>query len=74
MADANAYHKPHLPINRDELALLSLVAEGRTRKEIAAARGVSVGTIQHMMRVVEQKLGARTTEQAIAIVARAGVL
>jgi DNA-binding CsgD family transcriptional regulator len=74
MAEGKVQMNPHVPLNRDEIALLALVADGRTRKEIAAVRGVSVGTVQNMMRAIEQKLGARTTEHAIAIVARAGAV
>ena len=74
MAEGKIHTNPHVPLNRDEIALLALVADGRTRKEIAAVRGVGVGTVQHMMRVIEEKLRARTTEQAIALVARAGMI
>ena len=74
MAEGKVSSSPDVPLNRDQLALLALVADGRTRREIAAIRGVSVGTIQHMMRAIEARVGARTTEQAIAIVARAGLL
>jgi|GEM_PF-5285013 DNA-binding NarL/FixJ family response regulator len=65
---------PGPPLNHDEVALLTLVAEGRTRKEISAARAFGAGTIQHMLGVIVGKPGARTPEQAIAIAARAGVL
>ena len=74
MAEGKVNVSPHVPLNRDEVALLALVADGLTRKEIAAVRGVGIGTVQQMMRVIERKVGARTTEHAIAIVARAGLL
>jgi DNA-binding NarL/FixJ family response regulator len=74
MAERTGQVNPAPPLNRDEVALLALVAEGRTRKEIAVARAVSAGTIQHRLRVIAGKLGARTSEEAIAIAVRAGLL
>ncbi len=74
MSETKAHLGAEFNLSRDEVALLDLIANGRTRKEIAEIRGVSVGTIQRMTRVIEAKVGARTTEQAIAKVARAGIL
>lgn len=74
MSETKAHLGAEFSLSRDEVALLDLIANGRTRKEIAEIRGVSVGTIQRMTRVIEAKVGARTTEQAIAKVARAGIL
>ena len=74
MSETKAHLGAEFNLSRDEVALLDLIANGRTRKEIAEIRGVSVGTIQRMTRVIEAKIGARTTEQAIAKVARAGIL
>lgn len=62
------------PLTPIEIALLADIAGGRTRKEVSELRGVSISTIRVAIRSAERKLGARTTEQAVAIAVRTRVL
>ncbi len=65
---------PTVSLTKEEKAIMDGIANGFTRKEVAQRRGVSAGTVQHMLRVIEAKLGARSTEQAVAVAIRRGLL
>ncbi|HAH16593.1 MAG: hypothetical protein EBQ56_08535 [Proteobacteria bacterium] len=62
------------PLSPRERQLLSALAEGSTRAELAVEWGISVGTIHNHIRVIHAKLAARTTEQALASALRKGWL
>jgi two-component system response regulator DesR len=62
------------PLSPRERQLLSALAEGSTRAELAVEWGISVGTIHNHIRVIHAKLAARTTEQALASALRQGWL
>lgn len=62
------------PLTPRERQLLAALAEGDNRISIALQWGVSVGTIQNHVRLIHARLGAKTTEQAIAIAFRNGFL
>jgi LuxR family transcriptional regulator, quorum-sensing system regulator SdiA len=50
-----------------ELEVLAAIKEGRLIKEIAFALNVTEGAIKQRLRSAKDKLGARTTPQAVAI-------
>lgn len=62
------------PLDPNELAALSLFANGKSADEIAAALKVSQGMAHHYLRVAARKLGARNRVHAVAIAVRDGVI
>ena len=62
------------PLTRQEHNLLVQLAEGSTRTQVAKAWDISVSRVNLLMREVEKKLDARTTEHAVAIAIRSGWL
>lgn len=62
------------PLSPRERQLLTALADGSTRTELAVEWGISVGTIHNHIRVIHAKLAARTTEQALAGAIRKGWL
>lgn len=47
--------------------VISLVAQGRTDKEIAGLLSISLGTVNHHMSLVLEKLEAKSRAHAVAI-------
>ncbi len=62
------------PLTPQEYKLLMQLAEGSTRTQVAKSWDSSVSRVNLLMRGVEKKLGARTTEHAVAIAIRSGWL
>jgi DNA-binding CsgD family transcriptional regulator len=62
-----------LELSRRELEVLSLVAEGRSTREIAKTLWITEETVKTHVRRVLQRLGARTRAHAVAIVYREGL-
>lgn len=50
-----------------EREILELAAAGKSYKEIAAARKVSVDTVKNQLIIIRARLGAASTTQAVAI-------
>jgi DNA-binding CsgD family transcriptional regulator len=57
-----------------ELALLTMMADGLRRAEIAEALGISVRSLSDVRRSLLAKLGARTDQHAAALGFRRGLL
>jgi DNA-binding CsgD family transcriptional regulator len=62
-----------LKLTRRELEVLSLVAEGRSTREIAAALWVTEETVKSHVTRVLRRLNARTRAHAVAIAYRDGL-
>ena len=60
------------PLSPRETQALQGTADGKTRDEIAAEWGVSVGTVHNHIRLVHAKLDTETTNHALAIALRNG--
>lgn len=54
--------------------MLTLLAKGLTREEIAIRRSIAPTTISRHMEKAREKLGARTTLHAVVIALVAGVI
>lgn len=65
--------RPDLKLSRRELEVLSLVAEGRSTREIAAALWVTEETVKSHVTRVLRRLNARTRAHAVAIAYRDGL-
>lgn len=61
-------------LTKRERDVLALLADGRTTAEVAVALSVSPHTVRSRVKSSLHKLGARTREQAIAIVIREGAV
>lgn len=57
-----------------ELETMRLAANGFCTKEIARQRGVSYATVNFQLDTVRDKLGARDTKHAVAILATRGLI
>ncbi len=64
---------PDVRLSRRELEVLSLIAEGRSTREIAAALWVTEETIKSHVSRVLRRLEARTRAHAVAIAYRDGL-
>jgi DNA-binding CsgD family transcriptional regulator len=62
--------QPELRLSRRELDVLSLIAEGRSTREIAAALWVTEETVKSHVSRVLRRLQARTRAHAVAIAYR----
>jgi DNA-binding CsgD family transcriptional regulator len=62
--------RPELRLSRRELDVLSLIAEGRSTREIAAALWVTEETVKSHVSRVLRRLQARTRAHAVAIAYR----
>jgi DNA-binding CsgD family transcriptional regulator len=69
-SDARAESQPELRLSRRELDVLSLIAEGRSTREIAAALWVTEETVKSHVSRVLRRLHARTRAHAVAIAYR----
>ncbi|MCK5771071.1 response regulator transcription factor [Algiphilus sp.] len=61
-----------LPLSPRQREVLDGVAAGRSNKEIAAALGVSPGTVKVHLREIFARLGARNRMEAVALYHRGG--
>ena len=61
-------------LTRRELEVLSLVADGRTNKWIAAELSLSALTVKSHLARISRKLGTGDRSHLVAIAMRAGVL
>jgi len=61
-------------LDQRDLEVLQLLAEGKTRREVAAKLGVSDYTVSTHIRRIYAKLGARHTTHAVHLCHRAGLL
>jgi two-component system nitrate/nitrite response regulator NarP len=64
---SSLYENPLTTLTRRELEVLSDLAAGRTNKQIARDRGVSLNTVKFHVRNLFQKLGVNSRGQAIAL-------
>jgi DNA-binding CsgD family transcriptional regulator len=62
------------PLDKNELASLTLFASGKSNDEIASALGVSQSMAHQYLRIVARKLGARNRVHAVAIAVRNGLV
>jgi DNA-binding CsgD family transcriptional regulator len=65
--------KTAVALSRRELEVLSLIAEGRSTREVARTLWITEETVKTHVRRVLQRLGARTRAHAVAIVYREGL-
>jgi DNA-binding CsgD family transcriptional regulator len=70
---ARTESRQELRLSRRELDVLSLVAEGRSTREIAAALWVTEETVKSHVSRVLRRLKARTRAHAVAIAYREGL-
>jgi DNA-binding CsgD family transcriptional regulator len=56
------------------MLIVSLLARGKTPKEVARCLGISRDTVYEGIEDARKRLGARTTCELIAVVTRLGVL
>ncbi len=61
-------------LDRRELDVLTLMADGRRRDEIAERLGLTTRSLRELRRGLLAKLGARTDQHATAIAFRRGLL
>jgi DNA-binding CsgD family transcriptional regulator len=61
-------------LDRRELDVLTLMADGRRRDEIAERLGLTTRSLRELRRGLMAKLGARTDQHATAIAFRRGLL
>lgn len=66
--------EPAVLLTRQELTVLTMLADGLRRSEIAWALELSVRSLHDLRRRVYAKLGARSDEHAVAIAFRRGLL
>ena len=65
---------PMDPLTERQIQVLTLIAEGKTVEEIAAALFLSAHTIRTHVRNIRVSLHARSTPHAVAKAIRAGLL
>lgn len=63
MADQQP-QRPDASLTKRELDVLSLMAEGLTNRQIAAALGIALGTVKTQASSILTKLGARNRTEA----------
>lgn len=61
-------------VTEAELEVLAAIKNGRLIKEIAFALGISEGAVKQRLRSAKDKLGARTTPQAVSIASSYGLI
>lgn len=61
-------------LDRDELEVLTLSANGKSAEEIAASLKVSKSSVRNYLIVAARKLGARNTAHAVAIAVHRGLI
>ena len=55
------------PLSPRERAVLTALCNGMTRNEVAVEWGITIGTVNNLIRFTHVKLQCRTTMQAIAV-------
>ncbi|MCG0239700.1 MAG: response regulator transcription factor [Firmicutes bacterium] len=60
------------PLNRQQLAVIRLVAQGRTNREIAAALGLSEKTVKGYLAEAMRRLGVKNRVEAAMLASRRG--
>jgi DNA-binding NarL/FixJ family response regulator len=71
---ADAADEPGSALSPREREVLALLAEGASNKEIARALGLSVHTVKFHIAALNEKLGARSRVEAVAIAIRSGLV
>ena len=71
---ADAADEPGSALSAREREVLALLAEGASNKEIARALGLSVHTVKFHIATLNEKLGARSRIEAVAIAIRSGLV
>ena len=61
-----------VPLSPREVAVLQLVADGRTLAELAERLTITTGTATNYLRFIRAKLGVKKTHAALAIALRQG--
>ena len=74
LARATAFDDAAPELTRRELEVLTLLADGRNRTEIASTLVISPKTVATHVRHILDKLGARTRAQAVAVALRTNML
>jgi two-component system, NarL family, response regulator len=69
---AERLSKPEL--SKRELSVLTLVASGRSNREIAVATGITEGTVKFHMTAILAKLGVSSRTEAVSVAARYGLI
>jgi DNA-binding CsgD family transcriptional regulator len=72
--DPQAGELPHRPLSRREREVLSLIAAGADRQEIAEELTISVATVRTHVRNLLRKLHARNRAHAIALAMQEGLI
>jgi DNA-binding CsgD family transcriptional regulator len=72
--DADPADEPGSALSPREHEVLALLAEGASNKEIARALGLSVHTVKFHIATLNEKLGARSRVEAVAIAIRSGLV
>ena len=62
------------PLDKNELASLTLFAAGKSADEIASTLSVSQSMAHHYLRIAARKLGARNRVYAVAIAVSTGLV
>ena len=62
------------PISVRELCVLTYLADGRARKEIAVLLGITANTVKSHQTQIMLKLGARNSTHAVVIAMRRGLI
>ncbi|MCM0620653.1 helix-turn-helix domain-containing protein [Nocardioides bruguierae] len=70
---AGARREPWRP-DREDLRLLSLMAQGLTIEAVAREVGMSVRTVRRRVRAVGEHLGVETTMESVVWAVRAGLI
>ncbi len=73
-SSAGAADEPATAVSPREREVLALLAEGASNKEIARALGLSVHTVKFHIATLNEKLGARSRVEAVAIAIRSGLV
>ena len=64
----------HLPLTPTQTRMISLLAEGKTSKEIATLMNVSTASVNHNIERASQRLGTRHRTEAVARAIRLGLI
>lgn len=65
---------PARPLTPRQLQILHLRAEGMTNQQIANSLWLSIETVKHHLKLVNQNTGCRNTTQAVALAIREGLI
>lgn len=66
------YHK--VSFSPGEESVLYALADGETRAEYAARKGISVGTVQNSIRLIIAKTHSKTMAQALCFALKSGAI